>query len=128
VLGDRHGVEAGHAGDPHPFIGGRIKVDVVDPDSELLDEAEAPGPDGPPRQRGPQGDDHVDGRPAIGQTGFELPRADHLDHGAAGQAGGPVPRHLGPGVILGEPLPADEHPQRTLVRLVPMARDGLLGL
>jgi hypothetical protein len=27
-------------GDPHPFVGGRIKVDVVDPDSELLDEAE----------------------------------------------------------------------------------------
>jgi hypothetical protein len=48
VLGDGHGVEAGHVGDPHPFVGGRVKVDVVDPYSELLDEAEAPGPDGPP--------------------------------------------------------------------------------
>ncbi len=48
MLGDGHGVEAGHVGDPHPFVSGRIKVDVVDPDSELLDEAEAPGPDGRP--------------------------------------------------------------------------------
>jgi hypothetical protein len=30
--------------------------------------------------------------------------------------------------ILGEPLLADEHPQRTLVGLVPLARNGLLGL
>ena len=51
MLGDGHGVEAGHIGDPHPFVGGRIKVDVVDPDSELLDEAEAPGPYGLPGQR-----------------------------------------------------------------------------
>ena len=51
MLGDGHGVEAGHVGDPHPFVGGRIKVDVVDPDPELLDEAEAAGSDGPPGQR-----------------------------------------------------------------------------
>ena len=41
MLGDGHGVEAGHVGDPHPFVGGHIKVDVVDPNPELLDEAEA---------------------------------------------------------------------------------------
>jgi len=111
-----------------PFVGSRVKVDVVDPDSELLDEAEAPGPDGPSWQRGPQRDDHVNGRPAIGQTGFKLPLADHLDHGAASKAGGPVFRHLRPGVVLGEPLLADEHPQRPLVGLAPMAGDGLLGL
>jgi hypothetical protein len=68
------------------------------------------------------------GRPAVGQTGFELALADHIDHGAAGQDGGPVPWHFGPGVILGEPLLADEHAQRTLVGLVPVARNGLLGL
>jgi hypothetical protein len=51
VLGDRHGVEAGHVGDPHPFVGGRLEVDVVDSDPELLDEAEATRLDGPPRQR-----------------------------------------------------------------------------
>jgi hypothetical protein len=100
VLGDGHGVEAGHVGDPYPLVGGRIQVDVVDPDSELLDEAEAPGPDGAPGQRRPQRDDHVNGRPAIAQTRFELALADHLDHGAADETGGPVPRHLGPGVIF----------------------------
>jgi hypothetical protein len=45
-----------------------------------------------------------DGRPAVHQAGFELALACHLDHGAAGQPDGPVLRHLGPGVILGEPL------------------------
>jgi len=94
VLGDGHGVEAGHIGDPHPFVGGRIKVDVVDPDSELLDEAEAPGPDSPPGQRRPQRDDHVDGRAAIDQTPFELALADHLNHGSAHKTGRPVLRHL----------------------------------
>ena len=117
MLGDGHGVEAGHVGDPHPFVGGRFKVDVVDPDSKLLDEAEAPRPDRPPGQRRPERDDHVDGRPAIGQTRFELALPDDLDHGAAGKAGRPVLRHLGPGVILGEPLLADQHPQRPLVGL-----------
>ena len=48
MLGDGHGVEAGHVRDPHPFVGGRINVDVVDANSKLLDEAEAPGPDRPP--------------------------------------------------------------------------------
>jgi len=62
VVGDGRGVEDGHAGDPHPFVGGRMNVDVVDPDCEL-DEAEAPGPKGPPGQRRPQRDDHVDGGP-----------------------------------------------------------------
>jgi hypothetical protein len=47
VLGDGHGIQSGHVGDPHPFAGGRVKVDVVDPHSELLDEAEAPRPDSP---------------------------------------------------------------------------------
>jgi hypothetical protein len=65
VLGDGHRAEAGHVGDPHSFVSGHVKVDVVDPDPELLDEAEAPRPDGPPGQRRPQRDDHVDGRPAI---------------------------------------------------------------
>ena len=110
MLGDGHGVQAGHVGDPHPYVGVRIKVDVVDPDSELLDQAEAPGPDGPPGQRRPQRDDHVDGRPATDQTRFELALADHLDHGASDKIGGPVLRHLGPSAILGEPLLADEHP------------------
>ena len=94
MLGDGHGVEAGHIGDPHPFVGGRIKVDVVDPDSELLDEAEAPGPDSPPGQRRPQRDHHVDGRAAIDQTPFELALADHLNHGTAHKTGRPVIRHL----------------------------------
>ena len=107
MLGDGHGVEAGHVGDPHPLVGRRIKVDVVDPDSELLDKAEAPGPDGPPGQRRPQRNDHVDGRPATDQTRFELALAEYLDHDAAGQASGPVLRHLRPSVILGEPLLAD---------------------
>ena len=93
MLGDGHGIEAGHVGGPHPFIGGRVKIDVVDPHSELLDEAEAPAPDSPPGQRRPHGDDHVDGRPAIGQTRFELALADRLDHDPAGKARGPV---LGP--------------------------------
>jgi len=124
MLSDGHRVEAGHVGNPHPFVGGRIKVDVVDPDSELLDEAEAPGPDGPPGQRRPQRDDHVDGRPATDQTLFELALADHLDHGAVGKPGGPVLRHLGPGVILGEPLLADEHPQRPFLRMVSMSGGG----
>src|SRR5580704_17599189 len=75
-------------------------------------------PDSPPGQRRPQGDDHVDGRPAIGQTRFELALADYLDHNPAGKTGGPVLRHLGPGLILGEPLLADEHPQRSLRRAV----------
>jgi hypothetical protein len=121
VLGDGHGVEARHVGDPHPFVGGRIKVDVVDPDSELLDEAEAPGPDGPSGQRRPQRDDHVDGRSAVDQTRFELALADDLDHGAADKIAGPVLRHLGPSVILGEPLLADEHPQRPFVGVVPIS-------
>ena len=51
MLGDGYGVQAGHVGDPYPFGGGRIKVDVVDPDSELLDETEAAGPDRPAGQR-----------------------------------------------------------------------------
>jgi hypothetical protein len=124
VLGDRNGVEAGHVGDPYPFAGGRIKVDVVDPDSELLDEAEAPGPDSAPGQRRPHRDDYIDGRPAIDQTRFELALADHLDHGAADKTGGPVLRHLGPSVILGEPLLADEHPQRPFVGVVSMGGGG----
>jgi hypothetical protein len=33
-------------------------------------------------------------------TRFELALADHLHHGAADETGGPVPRHLGPGVIF----------------------------
>ena len=88
------------------------------PHSELLDEAEAPAPYSPPGQPRPHGDDHVDGRPAIGQTRFELALADYLDHDPAGKTGGPVLRHLGPGLILGEPLLADEHPQRSLRRAV----------
>lgn len=51
MLGDGHCVEAGHVRDPHPFVGGRLKVDVVDPYPELLDEAEATRLDGPPGQR-----------------------------------------------------------------------------
>jgi hypothetical protein len=51
VLGDGRGVEAGQVGDPHPFVGGRLKVDVIDPDPELLDEAEAARLDGPPALR-----------------------------------------------------------------------------
>ena len=94
VLGDGHGIEAWHVGDPHPFVGGRIKVDVVDPHSELLDEAEAPRPDGPPGQRRPHRDDHVDGRPAIDQPRFESALPDDLDHGAIGDVGRPVLRHL----------------------------------
>lgn len=124
MLSDGNSVEAGHIGDPHPFVGGRIKVDVVDPDSELLDEAEAPSPNGPPGQRRPHRDDYVDDWPAIDQTRFELALADHLDHGAAHKTGGPVLRHLGPSVILGEPLLADEHPQRPFVGVVSMDRSG----
>ena len=48
MLGDGHGIQAGHIGDPHPFVGGRIQIDVVDPDSKLLDEAKAPDPNSPP--------------------------------------------------------------------------------
>jgi hypothetical protein len=50
VLGDGHGVEAGHVRDPHPFVGGRFKVDVVDANSKLLDEAEAPARIARPRR------------------------------------------------------------------------------
>jgi hypothetical protein len=124
VLGYGHGVEAGHVGDPHPFVGGRVKVDVVDPHSELLDEAKAPGPDGPPGQGRPQRNDHVDGRPAIDQTRFEPALARHLDHDAAGKTGRPVLRHLRPGVILGKPLLADEHPHQPLPKVVPIGRGG----
>ncbi len=84
MLGDGHGVEAGHVGDPHPFVGGHFKVDVVDANSKLLDEAEAPRPDRPPGQRRPERDDYVDGRPVISQTRFELALPDDFDHGAAG--------------------------------------------
>ena len=100
-----------------------MNVDVVDPDCEL-DEAEAPGPKGPPGQRRPQRDDHVDGRPATDQARFELALPDHLDHGAAGKAGGPVLRLLGPGVILREPLLADQHPHRPLRWVVSMGGGG----
>ena len=71
MLGDGHRVEARHVGHPHPCAGGCVKVDVVDPDSELLDEPEAPRPDSPAGQRRPHRDDHVNGRPAIDQPRFE---------------------------------------------------------
>src|SRR6476619_6213663 len=110
--------------DAYPFVFGHIQIDVLDPDSELLDETEAPGPDCWPWQRRPQRDHHVDGRPAIDQVGFELALTDDLDHGPAGETGRPVLRHLGPGVILGEPLLADEHPQLSLLGMVAMGRSG----
>ena len=118
MLGDGHGVEAGHVGDPHPFVGGRLQIDVVDANSKLLDEAEAPCPDGPPGQRRPERDDDVDGRPGVGQPRFKLALSDDFNHGTAGKAGRPVLRHFGPGVILGEPLLTDQHPKRPGVRLV----------
>lgn len=124
MLGDGHSVEASHVGDPYPFVGGRIKVDVVDPDSELLDEAEAPRPYCPLGQRRPQRDDHVDGRPATEQARFELALPDDLDDGTAGKGVRPVLWHLGPGVVLGEPVLADEHPQRSLVGLVSRGGHG----
>jgi hypothetical protein len=117
VFGDGHGVQAGHVGDPHHFVGGRTKVDVVDTDPELLDEAEAPGPDRPSRQRRPERDDHVDLRPAADQARFELALPDDLDHDSLGNGGRPVLRHLGPGVVLGEPLLAD-NPQLSASRFI----------
>jgi hypothetical protein len=94
MLGDGHRVQAGHVGDPHPFAGGRIKVDVVDPDSELLDEPEAPRPDSPAAQWRSHRDDHVNGRPGINQPRFEPALADDLDHNAISNAGRPVQGHL----------------------------------
>jgi hypothetical protein len=114
-------------GDPHPFVGGRIKVDVVDPDSELLDEAEHPGQDGPPRQGRPQRDDDVHVRPTIDQALFELALADDLDHDSARKAGKPVLRHLRPSVVLGEPLLSGKHLQCPVVELVSRGGHGDTG-
>ena len=127
MLGDGHGVEAGHVRDPHPFVGGRFKVDVVDANSKLLNEAEAPRSDGLPGQRRPERDDDVDGRPAVSQTRFELALPDDFDYGAARNAGRPVLRHLGPGVILGEPLLTDQHSQRPRVALLSRAVTAAAG-
>jgi hypothetical protein len=127
VLGDGHGVEPGHIGHPHTFVRGRVKVHVVDPDSELLDEAEVPRPDRRPGQQRPERDDHVDGRPPIDQARFELTLPDDLDHEAAGKAGGPELQHVGPGVVLGEPLLSDEHPERPLVGVMSRSNHGSGG-
>ena len=83
-----------------PSSAAASKVDVVDPDSELLDEAEAARADCPPGQLRPQWDDHVDGRAAIDQARFELALPDDLDYETPGKAGRPVLRHLGPSAVL----------------------------
>ena len=119
VLGDGHRVEAGHVGDPHPGGGGRVQVDVVDSDSELLDEPEAPRPDSRAGQRRPHRDDHVHGRPAIDQPRFEPCPTTSITARSA-TPGRPVLRHLRPGVVLGEPLLADKHPQGPLVWAAPL--------
>ena len=118
MFGDGHGVEARHVGDPHPFVGGRVKVDVVDAGSELLDEAEAPRPIARPGSGDQSETTTSTGGPPSSKRPSSWPWPTTSITKRPARLEGRVLRHLGPGVVLGEPLFADEHPQRPPMGLV----------